>query len=91
VIVDDDAPGARSLLVHVRVGRALGAARVLWLTAPSPSALTGVRLGGRAIAPDGAWSAPAALPRVANERGLISVRIKPSSAALLTVAARPAG
>jgi hypothetical protein len=64
---------------------------VLWLTAPSPTALTGMRLGGRAIAPDGTWSAPAALPRVANERGLISVRIRPGSAALLTVATKAAG
>ena len=91
LVVDDDAPGARSLLVRVPVGRAFGAARVLWLTAPSPTALTGMRLGGRAIAPDGIWSAPAALPRVANERGLISVRIRPGSAALLTVATKAAG
>jgi hypothetical protein len=87
VIVDDDAPGARSLLVRVRVGRAFGAARVLWLTAPSPGALAGMRLGGRAIAPNGAWSPPPKLPRVADERGVISVHIWPSSACLLTVAA----
>ena len=91
VIVDDDPPGARNLLVRMRVGRSFAAARVLWLTAPSPSALTGMRLGGRAIAPNGVWSAPAKLPRAANERGVVSVRFKPSSAALLTLAPRAPG
>jgi len=89
VVVDDDPPGARSVLVRLLVGRASAGASILSLTAPSPDALTGVRLGGRAITPDGSWSQPRRLPRAANKHGVIAVRITPSSAALLTVSPRP--
>jgi hypothetical protein len=88
VIVDDDPPGARALAVHVRVGHSFGAASMLSLTAPSPGAVSGVRLGGRSASPDGSWTAPRRLPRAANEHGVINVPIKPSSAALLTVTPR---
>jgi hypothetical protein len=86
VVVDDDPPGDRPLLVRLRLGRGFGAASVLALTAPSPTAATGVRLGARTVGPDGSWLAPPALPRAANQRGVVSVRISPSSAMLLTVA-----
>jgi hypothetical protein len=85
VIIDDDLPGARSLSVRLRVGRAFAGASVLSLTGPSPTALTGVELGGRAVASDGSWSEPSRLPYAANRDGSITVRIKPSSAALVTV------
>jgi hypothetical protein len=61
------------------------AGSVLRLTAPSPAATAGVRLGGRAVARDGAWSAPAALPAVYEEAGALSVQIDPSSAAIVTL------
>jgi hypothetical protein len=70
------------------VGRAFTGASILSLTGPSRSALTGVRLGGRAIAPDGSWSQPRRVPHAANQHGVIAVRIAPSSAALLTVSPR---
>jgi hypothetical protein len=89
VVVDDDPPGARALNVRLRVGRGFGAARVLSLTAPSPAAVTGLRLGGHTIAADGAWRAPRGLPHAVNEHGVIGVRIPPSSAALLTILPRP--
>ena len=85
VIVDDDPPGARGVVVRLRVGRAFGAGSILSLTAPSPVALSGMLLGGRGIAPEGTWVPPKRLPRAANKRGTISVRIAPSSAALVTV------
>jgi hypothetical protein len=67
------------------VGSGFHGASILSLTAPSPSALSGVQLGGRAVAPDGLWSQPAILPHAASRDGVIAVDIAPSSAALLTV------
>ncbi len=88
VAVDDDPPGARPVAVHLHVGSAFHGAAVLSLTAPSPAALTGVQLGGQEVQPDGSWVEPAKLPRVPNRHGVISVKLAPSSAALVTVAAR---
>jgi hypothetical protein len=85
VIVDDDPPGARSVAIGLRVGSGFRGASILSLTAPSPSALSGVRLGGRAVAPDGSWSAPSRRPHAPNRDGVITVDVTPSSAALLTV------
>jgi hypothetical protein len=85
VIVDDDPPGARRVAVRLRVGSGFRGASILTLTAPSPAALSGVRLGGRAVAPDGSWSEPSRLPKAPNRGGVITVNITPSSAALLTV------
>jgi hypothetical protein len=88
VLVDDDPPGARGVAVHLHVGAAFHGASILSLTAPSPEALTGVELGGRAVAANGLWSQPPVLPRAANRHGLITVDLAPSSAALVTVAPR---
>jgi hypothetical protein len=88
VIVDDDPPGARSVAVRLRVGSGFRGASILSLTAPSPAALSGVKLGGRAVAPDGSWSEPSRLPHAPNRDGVITVDITPSSAALLTVSPR---
>jgi hypothetical protein len=88
VIVDDDPPGSRSVAVRLRVGEGFRGASILSLTAPSPAALAGVRLGERAVAGDGTWSAPARLPRARNRGGAIVVAVAPSSAALLTVRPR---
>jgi hypothetical protein len=85
VIVDDDPPGDRNLAVALHVGPGFHGASVLSLTAPSPEALSGVSLGGQQVAPDGLWSAPGKLPRVANRGGVINVEVPPSSAALVTV------
>jgi hypothetical protein len=88
VIVDDDPPGAPRAAVSLRVGSGFGRASVLSLTAPSPAALSGVRLGGRGVAPDGSWTVPAKLPQVPNRGGTITVEVAPSSAALVTVSAK---
>jgi hypothetical protein len=86
VAVDDDPPGSRSVALRLNVGAGFHGASILALTAPSPTALSGVRLGGQAVAANGSWSAPATLPRAANRGGVITVKLEPSSAALLTVA-----
>jgi hypothetical protein len=67
------------------VGKRFHGASVLSLTAPSPTSLSGVELGGTAVAPDGSWTQPIRLPHAANVRGVITVDMKPSSAALITV------
>jgi hypothetical protein len=85
VLVDDDPPGAHRVVVHLRVGRGFRGASILSLTGPSPGALSGVKLGGRAVAPDGSWSEPSRLPRAPNRNGVITVALAPSSAALLSV------
>jgi hypothetical protein len=87
VIVDDDPPGAPGVAVHLHVGPGYGQASILSLTAPGPAALSGVRLGGRAVAANGSWREPQKLPRLANNDGVITVDLAPSSAALLTVPA----
>jgi hypothetical protein len=88
VIVDDDPPGAQGAAVSLRVGSGFTGASVLSLTAPSPAALSGVRLGRRVVGADGSWSAPARLPRVPNVDGAITVKVPPSSAALVSVPAK---
>jgi hypothetical protein len=86
VLVDDDPPGARGTAMRLHVGSGFHGATVLSLTAPSPEALAGVELGGRAVAANGSWSQPPVLPHAANENGVITVDLAPSSAALVTVA-----
>jgi hypothetical protein len=86
VLVDDEAPGARPVVAHLHVGAGFHSGTVLWLTAPSPQALSGVELGGEPVAANGSWSQPAILPHAANSHGVVSVDLRPSSAALVTVA-----
>jgi hypothetical protein len=85
VLVDYDPPGSPPLAVHLRVSRGLARGSVLRLTAPSPAATAGVRLGGRGVAPNGTWTPPPALPRVSGRAGLLAVQVAPSSAAVVTL------
>jgi len=85
LVVDDDPPGARSRALRLKVGSGFRGASILSLTARSPTALSGVQLGGRTVARDGSFTPPPALPHAANRAGMITVEIAPSSAALLTV------
>ena len=88
VLVDYDPPGSTPLAVRLRVPRALAGGSVLRLTAPSPAATTGTRLGGRAVAADGTWTTPPTLPAVYGRTGALAVQIDPSSAAVVTLAPR---
>src|SRR6202035_1056463 len=86
LIVDDEPPTAKHVAVELHVGHHYGRATVLALTAPSPSATTGIRLGGRAVESDGRWSAPARLADHPNRAGVIPLDVSPSSAMLVTLA-----
>jgi hypothetical protein len=88
VVVNDEPPGSPSAALRLRVGRRYPHGSVLALTAPSPAATTGVRLGGRAVAGDGRWREPSQA-RLAPRHGVLSLSVAPSSAALVTLA--PAG
>jgi hypothetical protein len=89
VLSDDEAPGAPALALRVAVGSGLRVVRVLRLTGPSPAATDGTRLGGRAVAASGSWSPPAHGEDALVRGGVVSVRLNPSSAALVTVANGP--
>ena len=89
VIVDDDPPGSNGTAVTVRVGRGFEAASILQLTAPSPAAGAGVKLGGRAVGGDGTWRTPTTLPRSPDRGGVIRLNVSPASAMLVTVPRRP--
>ncbi len=86
VVVDDQAPGARPVMVHVPVGHDLQQGSVLRLTAPSPGATTGVRLGQKPVAADGSWHPSHHLTAVRVAKGTASFAMPPSSAALVTLA-----
>jgi hypothetical protein len=86
VIVDDDPPTAKHVTVELHAGRGFGAATVLSLTAPSPAATTGVRLGGTTVGGDGRWHALTSLEHRPNRAGVITLDVSPGSAMLVTVA-----
>jgi hypothetical protein len=101
VLVDFDPPRSRPLAVRLRLppstasggstadpaarARAYARGGVLRLTAPSPAATGGVRLGGRLVAPDGSWTTPHALPTLHDHAGALSLQLAPSSAAVVTL------
>jgi hypothetical protein len=86
VVVNDDPLGDAPAVVSLHVGRRLGAASLLALTAPSPAAESDVKLGGRTVAGGGGWHQPAALPQSPNRGGIVKVQLPPSSAMLITLA-----
>jgi len=85
VIVNDDPPKTASVNVQLRVGAGMRYARLLPLTAPAPNSTGGVRLGGRAVAPDGTWTEPTGL-KVVHARGeTVTLAVSPSSALMLSI------
>ena len=85
VVIDDDPPKDRPVALELPLGAGVQGASILSLRAPSPTALSGITLGGRVVSATGSWSAPARLPGAANRDGVITVPVAPSSAALLTI------
>jgi hypothetical protein len=85
VLVDFRPTGARSRVLRLRLPRSFRAGPILRLSAPGLRSKTAVTLGGRAVAPDGAWSAGAALPRVSGRPGALELSIAAGSAALVTL------
>jgi hypothetical protein len=86
VLADDEPPGTSPLALQLTVGAGMGVAHILRLTAPSPSATGGVRLAGRAVAANGSWRTPSHTESVTTHSGILTLRLAPSSAALVTVA-----
>ena len=86
VIVDDDPPGTRRAYVRLQVGSAFRYARLLPLTAPAPTSLSGVRLAGsggrRRTAPG---PLPTNLQGVRAKGGSITLAVSPSRALLLSI------
>ena len=89
LLIDDEAPGTGTLAVRTQLGPGFGAARVLRLTGPSLSSTDGVRLGGRAVTASGTFSDPSPGEPASLRAGVLSVRLAPASAALVTVAPAP--
>jgi len=83
VLVDDEAPGSRPLAVRLDAVAGMGAASVLRLTAPSPGATGGVLLGGHAVAANGSFRAR--VPDASLRVGVLSLKLAPSSAVLVTL------
>jgi hypothetical protein len=88
LLSDDDAPGSLPLVLRIGVGAGLGEGGVLRLTDGSPYAKDGVRIGGREVSAAGTWHEPAGEP-VRVSGGYVTVKMAPSSAALVTVAPKP--
>ena len=88
VLVNDEPPGARPLALRLNVGAGLGPGRVLRLTGPAQSATGDILLGGHAVSSDGSLKAPIRPERVTAHAGVVTVKLAPSSAALVTVAPR---
>jgi hypothetical protein len=87
VIVDDDPPAAKRAAITLRVGRRFTLASTLSLTAPSPAATTGIRLGGRTVGSDGTLHSPVRSYSPVRA-GAFTLELPPSSAALVTLAPR---
>jgi hypothetical protein len=85
VVVDEDPPRFGDLTLRLHVGGGYERASVLALQAPAPSAVSGITLGGRAVAENGAWTHPQALPQSGAAGGVVSVDVAPSSAALISI------
>jgi hypothetical protein len=85
ILVDDEPQGVSPLALRLETGPGKGVAHVMRLTAPSQSATEGVELGGRAVAPDGVWHAPARLETVATHAGIVRLELTSGSAALVSV------
>lgn len=83
LIVDDEPLAAGHVLVHLRLGPRFRRATDLRLTAPSPAASFGVRLGGRLVKGNGTWRAPIQTDRPIRS-GTIAIDVAPASATLVT-------
>lgn len=85
VLVDNEPLGTNPLALSLNVGAGMGAAQVMRLSAPAPSATSGVRLAGREVAANGSWLAPKRAESLAAHAGSVALELAPSSAALVTI------
>ena len=85
LLVDYEPPGSAPLALRVPLGAGLGAARVMRLTGPAQSSTDGVLLAGRAVAANGRFTAPVPGEAAPVRKGVLTMTLRPSSAALVTV------
>lgn len=85
VLADNDPPAATPLALQLAIGRGMGKAHILRLTAPSESATDGVRLAGRTVTANGMWQTPKRTETATPHSGVVTVKLVPGSAALVTV------
>ncbi|MGA7705143.1 MAG: hypothetical protein WB998_09640, partial [Solirubrobacteraceae bacterium] len=86
VLSDQEAQGANPLEIHLTVGAGFAPGDLARLEATSPSATSGVRLGGGAVAANGSWHEPKHPELVTVHGGVATLQLDPSSAALVTFA-----
>lgn len=85
LIVDERSPAAAPAAISITGLGPFSTASVLRLTGPSLAALSGVTLGGSAVADNGSWAPKRPLPVLHAHGGMLSVPSLPSSAMLLTL------
>jgi hypothetical protein len=91
LLVDFEPPGARPLLVHLRVPSGFTGGDILRLTGPSPAAQSHVQLGASEVGVSGTWGPRLPLPRIYAGHGTApAVAMPPDSAALVTLHAAAA-
>lgn len=90
VLCNDEPEGTSPLALQVQVGAGMGTAQIERLTGPAPSATAGVLLAGDGVAANGSWSAPLHGELATPSAGILTVELPPGSAALVSVAPKPA-
>ncbi|HEY5194375.1 MAG TPA: glycosyl hydrolase family 79 C-terminal domain-containing protein [Solirubrobacteraceae bacterium] len=90
VLADNEPQGTSPLALSLDVSAGMGQAQILRLTAPAPSATSGVQLGGRTVPVNGSWLTPVPTESVAASSGSVALELTPGSAALVTVSPKPA-
>jgi hypothetical protein len=85
LLINDGMPGSPQLTVRLRLPQRFVSGTILRLFGPSPSATSGVLLGGQQVADNGVWYPPATLPKLRGRPGKLELRLSPASAALVTV------
>jgi hypothetical protein len=88
VVLDDfDPPGSPPLSIRLRVPARFRVGTVLRLQGPGPAALGRVTLGGSEVDASGAWRPRLPVPSVRVAKGAFTLKLPPSSAALVTLPA----
>jgi hypothetical protein len=86
LLVDFDPAGKAPVRVNLKVNGRAGVGTITRLTAPSPFATSGVKLGGEEVAASGSWHPRLPLPLIHHHGDSLGVTMPASSAALVTIA-----
>lgn len=77
--------GSEPLNVHLHIDGSYRGGPMIRLLGPSPTALSGITLAGKAVARDGSWRPHLPVPAVYGHGAHMKVEMPPGSAALLTL------